>query len=127
MGYLITALSLLLSTSPVFAGEAGKKIFTDYECVSCHAVSAYGMSIVESENQEEEEDDWGDEEDVIEPPDLSDVGNKREAVFLAKYLRKKVAVEGRKHKKRFKGSREELKEVVLWLVSLKKKPTAKMK
>ncbi len=114
------ALLLVLFASPAVAGEVGKKIFEEYECVGCHMVSAYGMSVVQME--EEEDDDWGDEEDVIEPPDLSDVGLKRDAPFMANYLRKRVDIEGRKHKKRFKGSKEELKQLVLWLTTLRKKP-----
>jgi hypothetical protein len=127
LAVILVPLSVLFGFSPASASEAGKRVFTDYECISCHMVSAYGISVVKSENQEEEEDDWDDDEETIVPPDLSDIGNRREPAFLVKYLRKKVAVQGRKHKKRFKGSKEELKELVLWLVSLKKKPTAKLK
>jgi hypothetical protein len=43
---------------------------------------------------------------------------------MANYLRKRVDIEGRKHKKRFKGSKEELKQLVLWLTTLRKKPVS---
>ncbi len=115
VAFFVIAFSLV---SPAFAGEAGKKIFMDYECQSCHAISAYGISIVKSED-EEEDDDYGEEE-AIEPPDLSNVGSKRDKKFLSLFLRKKVAIDGRKHKKRFKGTKEERRELVIWLSTLTK-------
>ncbi|VAX16575.1 hypothetical protein MNBD_NITROSPINAE02-2150 [hydrothermal vent metagenome] len=116
--FFVMAFSL---ASPAVAGEAGKTIFLEYECASCHAVSAYGISIAKSE-EEEEDDDYGEEE-AIEPPDLSNVGSKLDKKFLSKFLRKKVAIDGRKHKKRFKGTKQERKELVIWLSTLTKSPT----
>lgn len=112
--------AIFLLNSPASAGEAGKEIFVEYQCVSCHSVSAYSISLVKVE---EEADDWGDEdEQVIEPPDLSDVGLKHEKKFLSMYLRKKADIDGRKHKKRFKGTKEERKTLVIWLSTLTKSP-----
>lgn len=120
----VSFVAVFLLVFPAHAGEAGKKIFIEYECISCHSVSAYGMSIVKSENGEEEEDDWGDDgEEAIEPPDLSNVGTKHDKKFLSKYLRKKVDIKGVKHKKRFKGEKAERKELVIWLSTLTKPST----
>ena len=117
---VLTLLFALFNFSPAFAGEKGREIFIEYGCNKCHSIKALGMTIVESEeepDEDEDDDDYGEEE--REPPDLSDVGLKRDGKFIAKYMRKKVAIEGRKHKKRFKGTKAELKIIRDWLLTLK--------
>lgn len=101
--------------------DEAKKIFMDYGCVKCHSISAYGITVVEA-TEDEEELGEEDEEGAIEPPDLSDVGTRLNKEFIAKYLRKKADKEGRKHKKRFKGSKDELKKLVEWMATLNKPP-----
>jgi len=115
---VLTLLFALFNFSPAFAGEKGREIFIEHGCNKCHSIKGLGMAPVESDEQpaEEGEEEYGEE---IEPPDLSDIGLKRDGKFIAKYLRKKAAVEGRKHKKRFKGKKAELKIIRDWLLTLK--------
>lgn len=94
------------------------KIFKKYGCTECHSVIA--LEIGTSKSIENEEDEENDEEgEAIEPPDLSNVGSKYDAKWISGYLRKKNDIEGRKHKKRFKGSKEERRILSIWLESLK--------
>ena len=67
------------------------------------------------------EDDWDEDEyeEEVEAPDLSNVGTTHDAKWISQYLRKKIAKDGKKHKKRFKGSQEERKILAIWLESLK--------
>jgi len=83
--------------------DPGKTIFKNNKCQSCHSIEAAGMK--KKPNQK--------------PPDLSAVGSKHEAAFLAAFLKKKEAINDKKHAISFKGSDEELETLVQWLVSLK--------
>jgi len=99
------------------------RIFKDYGCTECHSVSALDIGVVQSE-EADDEDDWDDEdEEEIEAPDLSNVGTTHDAKWISQYLRKKIAKDGKKHKKRFKGSQEERKILAIWLESLKHEPS----
>lgn len=121
---MVTVLGMVfgLDTPFSYASEAeAKKIFMEYGCAKCHSISAYGMALAEATEDDEEEEDE-DEEEAVEPPDLSDVGTRHKKEFMSKYLRKKVAKEDRKHKKRFKGSKAELKTIVEWMATLNKPP-----
>lgn len=97
--------SLTVAQDEKEQGEAGKKIFTEQKCNSCHSIEVVGLK--KRPNQK--------------PPDLSEVGSERNAEFLAKFLRKQEAIEGVKHMVAFKGSDEELEKLTKWLESLKKK------
>lgn len=103
--------------SAAVAGD-GKKIFTEEGCVTCHAVSAAGITVMESEEAKKDLKEQ-EAEGAKSPPDLSSVGVKRDADFLNKYLRKKADIEGRKHKKRFKGSDADREVLVGWLLTFK--------
>ncbi|MFH1502465.1 MAG: cytochrome c [Candidatus Eisenbacteria bacterium] len=112
--------ALLVSLVPAaFAGAkeaeepvrpAGERIFLEAKCNMCHTVVAAGIG----EPRVTEEG-----EDVSLPPDLSVTGSSRVAEWLDLYLLKKEAIDGSKHKKKFKGSDEERSLLVKWLVSLK--------
>ena len=124
-------LSMLVVSLFIFAGMPevshgadakaipGKAMFLKYKCNSCHTVNA--ASIGKTKAEATEDDGWGDEEEKeLDPPDLSGVGLKRKAEWLHLYMRKKAAnEEGRKHKKRFKGTKAERGVLVNWLVTLK--------
>ena len=90
----------------------GKAIFLSAKCESCHAIKS--MSI---EAKKAEGEDAGDNKGA----DLSDVGLKHDAEFIAKYLQKLEAIEGKKHMKKFKGTEDELKMLAAWLAELKTK------
>ena len=92
----------------------GPKIFAQHKCQSCHSVKVLGIEVVKDVEEAEVV-----EEDEIKPGDLSGIGNRRTAEWLELYLRRKESVEGRKHKKRFKGSKNQRLALIAWLESLK--------
>lgn len=107
---IVTALFAL----PTFAQdkEAAIKIFKEYSCNGCHAIKAHNVPI--------EERDVGEKDDQgRKPPDLSDVGKQRNADWIGRWLQKKEEIEGRTHKRMFKGSKDERDVLSAWLASLK--------
>ena len=93
---------------------AGQKAFLDNKCNSCHTLDAAKIAKIEIEDEEEE-----DADSKKEPPDLSSVGKERTAAWIEKWLMKKETIEGQRHRKKFKGSEEELKAVSAWLATFK--------
>jgi hypothetical protein len=51
--------------------------------------------------------------------DLSTVGSKHDATWIAKYLKGDEMLNGKKHAKMFGGSDADLKAIATWLASLK--------
>ncbi len=113
---IVAGLIFIAFVPPAGAGETGLEIFKEYGCNQCHSVRAAGIGDMKFEDEEDEYDP--------RPPDLSDAGLKRDGKWIVKYLRKKIDIEGRKHKKRFKGTKEEFKTLRDWLLTLKT-PTPK--
>ena len=99
----------------------GLKIFKDNKCTKCHTISSLCIGAKVKKVVKKEDDGWGfdDDEDDVKAPDLSDVGLKFKAEWMSKWLRKKVKLEGKKHKRPFKGSKDELQELVTWLATLR--------
>ncbi len=125
--FTIGGLCVCLSLSKSFAAEvakagvpAGQKIFLDNKCTQCHAIDALKISKAKADKDEEEEE-ASEGGKKVDPPDLSDAGKNKDhdAAWFSKWLMKEEKVEGRKHKKKFKGSPEELKTVSEWLTTLK--------
>jgi mono/diheme cytochrome c family protein len=83
---------------------AGKKLFVDKKCGSCHTVESEGLT---SKNKKS--------------VDLSLTGDKHNSETIAKFLAKKEAIDGKKHGAAFKGTDEELNDLSAWLVTLKAK------
>lgn len=81
---------------------SGKKIFVDSKCSMCHSVESADIT--------------SKKKDAI---DMSGVGNKNNAEFLAKYLTKKEKLNDKEHKTAFKGTEEDLQALAAWLESLK--------
>ena len=52
-------------------------------------------------------------------PDLTEAVARLEFDDIAKYVRKQAQLEGKDHKKEFKGSDEELAAMIAWLQQLK--------
>ena len=98
------------------AVPAGQKIFTDFKCTQCHSIDSLKIAKVKSEEKEEEAEEGGKK---VEPPDLSGTGNNHDVAFMSKWLMKEEKIEGKKHKKKFKGNEEELKTLSEWLGTLK--------
>lgn len=103
LAFIIAMYGFAFASSPV-SDPPGKKVFVDSKCQTCHSVTSLGL---ESKKKK----------DVS---DLSDVGGKLKADFIEKYLQKKEKIEGKAHPSNFKGSEEDLKNLVSWLASLKK-------
>ena len=80
----------------------GKQIFVDKKCGTCHTVTSQELT--------------SKKKDAL---DLSNSGVKGDAEFFAKYLNKKVKIDGKDHKTAFKGTEKELETLSNWLVTLK--------
>lgn len=108
-----------------FAGDDEKKpegeiIFTKNKCNECHTVTTVGIGKSDEISADEEDETDSEGEKAIEPPDLSNYGNSgMTAEWTNLFLRKKENIDGRKHKKRFKGKKEEREILVNWLLTLK--------
>lgn len=115
---------MLMPVSGMAAGNAaGKKVFLDSKCNKCHSLDAEKIAKLPSDKAAEGEGEA--EENAVKPPDLSklsdDVTKRPEGVdaFLSKFLLKEATMthEGKevKHKKKFEGSPEDLKAVILFV------------
>ena len=93
-----------------------QKIFTTNKCTQCHSIDSLKIAKVKSEEKEEE---LAEGEEKIDPPDLSGVGKEHDPAFITKWLMKEEKIDGHKHKKKFKGSPEDLKVLADWLGTLK--------
>jgi len=82
--------------------DDGKNVFADSKCAMCHTVKSAGIESKKS--------------DAI---DLSSVGKDRTEEFLMKYLKKETKLNDKDHKSAFKGSDDDLKKLVSWLLTLK--------
>ena len=82
---------------------AGKTIFLDSKCGKCHSVES--LNLVSSGKK------------LV---DLSNTGNKLNAEFLTKYLKKEDKLNDKNHSVNFKGEDVQLNSLVEWLLTLKK-------
>ena len=107
-GLAVTILSFALSSGGGAALAAdGKALFTSSKCVKCHSVDSQGVAATPKAGEEGE------------VKDLSKVGSERTADWIAKFLRKEVDLDGKKHKLKFRGSDADLETLANWLASLK--------
>jgi len=90
-----------LAVAPLFAGEEspGKQVYLDQKCDMCHAVSTAGI--------EGKTDKGGD---------LVGLADQYDAEWLTQYLKKEADKDGKQHVKGFKGTDEDLKALVDWLL-----------
>ena len=122
--WLGPSLGILLSVAvPVRAAdsvpdEEGKLLFTANKCQGCHSIKSKSIGVDESAAVADEGEEAAGDKD-LKPPDLSAVGDKHDGKFLHDYLRKQATIQGRKHKRRFPGTKEERARLVDWLLSLK--------
>lgn len=105
--------------SAAFAAS-GKEIFLEKKCNDCHLVKAEGIEKKISKKTGK----------AKKGPDLSNVGSENDADFFTKWLKKEVKIESHfdkakkvGHKKKFKGTDEELKTLTDWLAARKTKVT----
>ena len=96
------------ATASAQAKLDGKAIFLAQKCNLCHTISSVGITAtVKSEK--------------MQGPDLAGLVAKLDAKLVAEFLRQKTTIEGKKHKKAFTGSDEELGALIAWLQTQKKK------
>jgi mono/diheme cytochrome c family protein len=109
----LVAVAALLMFAMVAMAKAshadGKSIFLANKCNSCHSISAQGVQVKKSDD-----DDGG-----TKPPDLSHVGKTQSAQWITGFLHKTETLKGKKHKKAWKGSDADLTTLANWLASLK--------
>ena len=122
IGVAVTAAS---SWAEEGKGAKGKELFLQYKCNSCHTVKAQAIEKKGAEEAQAETKEAADTKH--KPPDLSGAGVDRDAAWLSKWLLKQQAVEGRYHKKKFRGTDAELKTVTGWLETLKTDEAGKPK
>jgi hypothetical protein len=102
------------------AAEDGKDLFIKHKCNECHSIKTAAIEVKPSDDAGEEDPFGGEEEgEEDEAPDLSSVGKEQDAAWIADYLKKKVKLDGKKHRKRFKGSDAELKTISTFLAGMK--------
>lgn len=100
----LSALLICGAVSISFAEEnLGKQVFLNSGCVNCHSVSAKGI----------------EGKGTVNAPDLSSVGKKHDGAFILKYLRKKIELNDKKHRKKFRGSKDDFMKLREWLLTLK--------
>ncbi len=110
-------LSMLLSPGPgVLAEESqevspgeGREVFLASKCHLCHSVE---VAEVETKAKSEK----------MRGPDLSSAGEERGGDWLIAFLKRQETLEGKEHKKEFKGTDETLQIIVDWLVSVAPAP-----
>ena len=96
-------LAAMVDSPAVAEGEKtdGKAIFLAQKCNMCHAVPSAG---IEAKTKSE----------AMKGPDVA--GLDGDAEQLAKYLRKQAKIDGKDHKKEFKGGDDELKVLIDWVL-----------
>ena len=75
-------------------------------CAECH-----GVKVAKIEATAKNEKDRG--------PDLTGIGEKYQPQWIARYVKEEADNDGKSHKKKFKGSDEELQVLVDWLLEQK--------
>jgi cytochrome c2 len=91
------------ATPAVDLATAGRKVFTDRLCASCHTLKAAGI----------------DRKPPPPGPDLSGLADRMDAAALEAWLRRGQARAGKTHPIRFLGSEAEWQQLSAWLGSLK--------
>lgn len=116
---VVVALGALAANGAEEKVPAGKTLFLDAKCNSCHSVEAAGI-----ERKASADADEADAKDAKEPKkktvDLSSTGLTTKAEWLPKYLKKlETTKEGKKHVKSWKGTDEDLATLCAWLMEQK--------
>ncbi|NJL28005.1 MAG: cytochrome c [Thermoanaerobaculia bacterium] len=88
------------------AAKDGKAIFEGEKCNLCHSVPSAGIEATSKS-------------DKMKGPELLVPNDAFTAEWLTKYIKKEVEHEGKTHKRDFKGTDEELKTLVDWLLANK--------
>ncbi len=115
---------ILIGVASDARAEDGKQIFLKSECNECHTVEVLKIAKLEPKKGAAKDADAdleeGKDDEKTEPPDLSGIGKKHDAEWLSKWLTKKVKNDdGKRHRKKFKGTDAELASLVGFLSDLK--------
>ncbi len=94
-----------LSIAADTATPAGQKLFMDKKCNTCHSIDSLKITKKMASSK---------------APDLSNVGAEKNAEWIAKWLKKEVDLNGKKHSAAFTGTPEETKTLSEWVATLKK-------
>jgi len=86
----------------------GKSIFVAANCNTCHSIQSQGIRKAGTGGE-------------TTSPDLSGVGLRHNADWISKWLQKQVALNGKKHLKKWKGSDGDLATLSGWLAGLKRR------
>ncbi len=104
---LFTCFLLVFITIALSKVKNGKTIFVNQErCNLCHSLSTQGIEAKTKSNK-------------LKGPDLVGLAKKYKAGWIGRYLKKEADKEGKSHKKKFKGTDEELQTLVDWLLEQK--------
>ncbi len=107
---LATLLTLVVVAGPAplsrAADEAeGKTLFMAKKCNLCHAIDSQGIA---------------KKSEKMKGKELSNIGSEgKSADWLKGWLLQTELKEGEKHKKKFKGTDQEMKAITNWLLTLK--------
>jgi cytochrome c2 len=103
---LSIGLALRAPSAAVAAGEhPGQTVFLAQKCDMCHSIDALAIAATTKS-------------DKMKGPDLSNAA-ARSAEWTAKWLQRQEQVDGKTHKKEWKGTDEELANLVAFLGTLK--------
>ena len=114
--HLLGLLVFLVCVNPTMAiaGAAIEEVdastlepsFEELKCNRCHALEKFEIEATTTSEK-------------MLGPDLSDVGAKRDAEWLAKFLQREIELDGSKHKSPWKGDEKQLESLSKWLASLR--------
>jgi mono/diheme cytochrome c family protein len=94
-----SAMSGSLARGEEGSAEKGKEVYSAHKCAICHTINGSGGKM---------------------GGDLSDIGDKKDAEWLTKYVKDPKSLMPEAKMPAFKGSDEELQDLVAYLMSLKK-------
>jgi mono/diheme cytochrome c family protein len=101
----LAVFALAVGLASVAQAADGKALFVEKKCNLCHAVDSQGIEKKSAK---------------MKGAELSDAGSRVESAdALKKFLTQETMKDGEKHKKKWKGTDEELDTIVEWVMSLK--------
>ena len=106
LGLAALALVAVSAAAEEEAMAPGHEAFASLKCNMCHAVSSAGI-----EAKTKSEKMFGG--------DLVNLAGEWDAEKMRAYINREIEVDGKEHKKEFKGSDEELQAIVDWLLEQK--------
>ena len=97
---------LMAAAATAGAQDTGQEAFLSNSCNRCHAIESEDIEATAKSKR-------------MRGPDLSNIGDSRDAAWLVQYIEKEVQANDREHPVAWKGNDEDLKAMAGWLASLK--------